>query len=125
MAEARTRTTAGPRRRAEAWGRRAEWAAALALALKGYRVLARRCRLPAGELDLVCLRGAVLVAVEVKARRGGDEHPVTPRQWRRLAAALEGYIARHPRLSGCERRYDLVTVAPWRWPRHMPDAWRP
>ena len=120
-----TEASTGARRHAEAWGRRAEWAASLALALKGYRLLARRCRLPAGEIDLICRRGALLVAVEVKARRGNDPQPVAPRQWRRVAAALEGYIARHPGLGGCDRRYDLVLVAPWRWPRHLPDAWRP
>ncbi|MBC6441008.1 MAG: YraN family protein [Rhodospirillales bacterium] len=110
---------------AEAWGRSAERLAIFALACKGYRIVARRWRAPSGEIDLVARKGRLLVAVEVKARRGGDEHPVTLRQWLRIAKALEAYIAHNPALSQLDRRYDLVVVAPWRWPRHTPDAWRP
>ncbi len=112
------------RRRAEAWGRFSERLAVLALALKGYRVLARRWRSPVGEVDLVARRGRTLVAVEVKARRGGG-HPVGERQWRRIAGALEAFVAARPALASHDRRYDLVVVRPGRWPRHTPDAWRP
>ncbi len=51
--------------------RRGLWAETLclwALRLKGYRILARRYRSPAGEIDLIARRGSVLAAVEVKAR---------------------------------------------------------
>lgn len=113
------------KRRAEAWGRRSERLAVLALALKGYRILARRWRSPVGEVDLVARRGRTLVAVEVKARRGGDDHPVGERQWRRIANALEAFVAARPALASHDRRYDLVMVRPRRWPRHEPDAWRP
>ena len=44
------------RRRREGWGRKAESLAAFALRLKGYRVLARRLRTPAGEIDLIVRR---------------------------------------------------------------------
>jgi len=56
------------RRRREGWGRKAESLAAFALRLKGYRVLARRLRTPAGEIDLIVRRGATIAFVEVKAR---------------------------------------------------------
>ncbi|MDG2482681.1 MAG: YraN family protein [Alphaproteobacteria bacterium] len=84
------------RQRAEAWGRRAEFLTVLALGFKGYRVLQRRWRSHAGEIDLVLRRGQVLVAVEVKARSGAQDHLVSITQWRRIAASLEALIARRP-----------------------------
>jgi len=113
------------RRKAERYGRLAETQAVLLLMLKGFRILARRCRTPAGELDIVARRGRLLVACEVKARRIYDAEAVAPRQWARIAEALEAYVARHPRLDACDRRYDLVDVVRGRLPRHRPDAWRP
>ncbi len=38
------------------------------LRLRGYRILARRFRVPSGEIDLIARRGRVLAAIEVKAR---------------------------------------------------------
>jgi putative endonuclease len=39
------------------------------LAAKGYRILARRWRSPAGEIDLVARRRGIVAFVEVKARQ--------------------------------------------------------
>ncbi|TIW38304.1 MAG: YraN family protein, partial [Mesorhizobium sp.] len=50
-------------------GHRGEWLAALALMLKGYRILARRHRTRLGEIDLIARRGDLVLFVEVKARR--------------------------------------------------------
>ncbi len=49
-------------------GREAERRAEAYLRDAGYRVIGRNVRLPNGELDLVCVDGAMLVFVEVKAR---------------------------------------------------------
>jgi putative endonuclease len=49
-------------------GRRAEVFAALALMLKGYRILGFRLKTPQGEIDLLALKGRVLAVVEVKSR---------------------------------------------------------
>ncbi|TIO90198.1 MAG: hypothetical protein E5X90_28375, partial [Mesorhizobium sp.] len=43
--------TVGHRRKAYRRGHRGEWLAALALMLKGYRILARRHRTKLGEID--------------------------------------------------------------------------
>ena len=59
------------RQEAERRGRRAENLASLYLRLKGWRILARRARVPGGEVDIVARRGRTLAFVEVKAR--GDE----------------------------------------------------
>ena len=49
-------------------GRDGENRAAAFLEANGYRVLRRNVRLPGGEIDLLCLDGAVLVFAEVKRR---------------------------------------------------------
>ena len=54
------------RRRAYRFGLRAETVASLFLMLKGYRILARRYRTPAGEVDLFVKRGNLIAFVEVK-----------------------------------------------------------
>ena len=107
-------------------GRRAEWAAALLLMAKGYRILGMRLKTPQAEVDLVAQRGKVLAIVEVKQRRTLEEAllAVSYSQRERLRRAGLGLAAR----SGARNipqvvRLDLVALAPGRWPRHIPDAW--
>lgn len=115
------------RRIAETRGRRAELLAAAWLILKGYRILARRARTGAGEIDLVAARGRVLAFVEVKARRtaAAAAYAVTPRQQTRLARAASAWRGRRPRFAMLQPRFDLVIVRPWRPPRHLRAAFRP
>lgn len=114
------------RRAGQSWGLAAENWAALWLRFKGYRILARRLRTPAGEIDLVARRGRVLVAVEVKARTSVEAAiaGVSPRQRRRIARALDLIVAGDPTLTGLERRLDLIAVRPWRLPVHLRDLHR-
>jgi len=110
-------------------GRRAESVAALLLRLKGYRILARRFKTPAGEIDILARRGSLLVAVEVKRRagRGGiaQDSPVPPRQWARLARAVQWWLAGRRAPHAVQLRFDLIFIADRRWPVHVRDAWRP
>ncbi|MEA2781719.1 MAG: putative endonuclease [Rhodospirillaceae bacterium] len=115
-------------RRRAAWrrGRRGEMAALVALVLRGYRILARDLRSPVGEIDIVARRGRAIVFIEVKAR---GSHRVAAeallgRQRRRIARAAARFLAARPELAGTEARFDVILVAPWRWPRHLIDAWR-
>ncbi|TWB75247.1 putative endonuclease [Nitrospirillum amazonense] len=114
-------------RSGERLGRWAEAWCRLALRLKGYRVLASRCRTPAGEIDIVAARGELLAIVEVKARPTEDlgHLAVSLAQWRRLERAAGLYVAARPRLARHAIRFDLMIVRPRRWPLHQPDAWRP
>ena len=118
--------TAG-RRRAERRGRGAEALAALLLILKGHRILARRARTPAGEIDLIARRGRVLVFAEIKARASletGTE-ALAPRQRGRILRAAEAFMRTRPDLAGLDWRFDLIVVAGgWRL-KHLKDAWRP
>lgn len=114
------------RTRAEREGRRAEWLAEAWLRLKGYRILSRRFRVGAGEIDLVAARGTLLAFVEVKARpdRATAQSAITPQAERRIAAAATIWRARHRPDHDGELRYDLVTVVRGR-PRHHKDVFRP
>src|SRR5882724_10292623 len=73
----------------------AESRAAALLIAKGFRILARRFKSPAGEIDIVARRRQLLVFVEVKARADLDAaaFAVTPRQRQRIAAAAEAWLA--------------------------------
>lgn len=118
------------RRRAERAGRWAEAASAVALRLRGYRILARGYRCAVGEVDIVARRGAVLAFVEVKARatRAAALQALSARQRRRIERAAEAWLAmrpeRWPEPLGPTIRFDMMLVAPWRWPRHVPNAWQ-
>ena len=114
------------RRKAYGRGRRAETLAAWWLRLKGYRIVARGFRVAAGEIDLIARRGRLLALVEVKARPSLEQAgaAIRPRQRERIARAAEVFLQRHPGLAGLDLRFDVVLLAPGRWPRHLVDAWR-
>jgi putative endonuclease len=121
-----TRERAPKARRQAAFrlGLSAEGRAALLLAAKGYRELARRWRSPVGEVDLVMRRRRMIVFVEVKARPKLDDAAwsVLPRQKRRIVAAAEAWLAAHPEHAGYDIRFDAVLVAPGRLPQHFAAA---
>jgi putative endonuclease len=102
----------------------AESRAALLLAAKGYRTLAKRWKTPVGEIDLVMRRGTLIIFVEVKARGSLDAaaESVLPRQRKRIIAAAEAWLAAHPEHAGYDMRFDAVLVAPGRLPQHIISA---
>jgi putative endonuclease len=114
------------RRRREKSGRRAEAAAALWLQLKGYRILDRRARMPACEIDLIARKGRSLVFVEVKSRRNFEMalESVTPQLRVRLEQAANQWVSRRHTLAHLLWRFDIVLLVPGRLPRHLRDAWR-
>jgi len=116
------------RQRAERGGRRAERLAAWWLRLKGYRILARRLKTHAGEIDLVAAApfGPVCF-VEVKARHLAQAaaESVGPGQQTRIARAASLYLASRPGLARRGSRFDIVAVAPHALPVHHRDVWRP
>lgn len=115
------------RRDAERRGRRGETLAALLLRLKLYRILGRRVRTPLGEIDLVARAPSGLVCfVEVKARPDETQasDAVMTRQQARIARAAQHYLASRPGLAAKGARFDVVSVVPGRFPRHLRDAWR-
>lgn len=107
-------------------GRAAEAMAAWLLRLKGFRILERRFATPLGEIDLVACRRDLLLFVEVKRRGelGAAGEALLPRQRQRVARAAEIYLQRRPAARSMRCRFDVIAIAPWRWPAHLPDAWR-
>src|SRR3989440_5221288 len=104
-----------------ALGLSAESRAAALLIAKGYRIVARRFRSPVGEIDIVARRRRTLVFVEVKARERLDDaaEAVIVRPQRRIIAAAEAWLARHPGGLQCDIPFDGVLVAPKSPPRHI------
>jgi putative endonuclease len=112
------------KRRSERKGRRAELLAALALVLKGYRIVSLRYRTPVGEIDIVARKRDLVAFVEVKARRdlaAGVDAVSYPAQ-RRIAAAGELFISRQRDAARLSWRHDVIVVSPWKWPVHLEDA---
>lgn len=114
------------RRAAERRGRLAETLCRSHLRLRGWRILARGWRCPAGEIDILARRGGVLAVIEVKTRTDFATAviAVSPRQRRRIARAAEAFVASRPDLASLTFRFDLMLVARWRLPRHLAGAWR-
>ena len=108
-------------------GRAGERRAALFLRLKGYTIVAHRLRTPVGEIDLVATRGSTVAIVEVKARANLDQalEALSPSQRQRLARAAGWLTASRTVFSAIAVRFDLILISPWKWPRHITDAWQP
>lgn len=113
------------RQQAEKRGRGAEALACWYLRLKGWRILARRVRVPGGEVDIVARRGRVLAFVEVKARADADAAAFSLDRYRlrRVAVAAERLAPRYMR-EGDDVRIDALFIVPRRLPRHLPDVWQ-
>lgn len=113
-------TDSAERRRRDRKGRRAETIATWFLIAKGYRILARRVRTRAGEIDIVARQRDSLVFVEVKARATLDSaiFALHPSALRRIEAASRVLAPRFG--SGCTTtRIDAVLVRPWALPVHL------
>ena len=84
-----------------------------ALEARGYSIVARRYRVPAGEIDIVARDGATLVFVEVKARAshefGSAAEAVTPVKQRRLVRLATEYLV-HNQIGDCPCRFDVVAI---------------
>jgi putative endonuclease len=105
-------------------GLSAESRCAAWLLAKGYRILARRFRSRAGEIDIIARRRGVTAFVEVKARPTLDEaaYAITMVQQQRIVAAAEAWLARHPQYANDDLRFDAMLIAPGRLPKHLVAA---
>ena len=104
--------------------RRGETIAAWFLRLKGWRVVAMRVKTPRGEVDLIARRGKTIAFVEVKARNNVRDlaTAIDAYRLRRVAAAAEILLPKYGK--ECENmQIDVIMVAPWRWPHHLPNVW--
>jgi putative endonuclease len=100
-------------------GRRGEDAALDRYRRTGYRLLARNWRCRVGEIDLVVVRGGILVVCEVKTRRGsslgGPFESVTARKREKLRRLAQAFLLSETRaaLAGVrvrDVRFDVASV---------------
>jgi putative endonuclease len=105
-------------------GHRGEAFAALWLQLKLYRILDRRFKTPLGEIDLVIEKGTTIAFVEVKQRAANADEALTfaSINRERIIRAAQLWLARNPDASGRDFRFDVILLAPGRWPRHLINA---
>jgi putative endonuclease len=110
--------------KADKLGHRGETLAAVALRLKGWRILAKRYRTPLGEIDLIARRGDLVVMIEVKARKTLIEamDSVTPSAQKRIMGSADLWLSRQKDAAKLSIRFDIIAVLPWRWPIHVERA---
>lgn len=120
----RAKRATSDRKAAENRGRDGERRAAWWLWLRGWRILDRRVRTPAGEVDLVVRKGPLVVFVEVKTRAKPAEldWAIDERRLARVAAAAELLMPRYAG-AGDDIRVDVILIAPGAPPRHIENAW--
>lgn len=96
-------------------GQQGEARAARFLEARGYRIVARNVRADRVEIDLIAQRGALLVFVEVKSRRGGEHglaaEAVDGRKQRRLRRGAHAWLNANPLEArrSRQRRFDVMT----------------
>lgn len=112
------------RQKANLYGQRSEALAALLLQAKLYRIRERRYKTPGGEIDLIAERGNTIVFVEVKSRLSAASagEALEAVNQARIVRAAEHWLSRHPREAEKSCRFDVIFLAPGRWPRHLINA---
>lgn len=102
-----------------------EYIALLFLILKGYRLVEHRYKNYFGEIDILVRKKDLLIAVEVKARKGNIvvEEVLSDYQARRIKNAAEHFIAKNKYYQKCGIRFDLIIVKSLFNIRHIKDYW--
>ena len=117
--------TPSDKRLAAYWrGHRGEALAAFWLQLKLYRIRDRRFKTPLGEIDLVVEKGTTIAFVEVKQRAAEADEALTfaSINRERITRAAKLWLARNSDAAGRDLRFDVILLAPGRWPRHLINA---
>lgn len=105
-------------------GIEAENMAAAYLMFKGYRILEKRFKTPAGEIDLIAKRGNTLVFVEVKKRKTEADaaEAINAKNQARVRDAALLYLQKHPEYNNLDMRFDALIFSGTPWPRHEENA---
>lgn len=107
-------------------GRIGERRAAAFLAERGYRIVDRNVRTPAGEIDLVVSGGGRIVFVEVKAWGSFGVADlaavVNGRKRLRIARAAAAYLTGNPRYRRLRPRFDVLLLRAGQPPLHLESA---
>lgn len=109
------------RQEAERRGHRSEWLAAWYLRFKGYRIVAKRFKTKAGEVDIIARKRDLIIMVEVKARSSVLEamEAISTTAQRRIESAGDIWLSRQRDFAKLSVRYDLIAILPRSWPVHV------
>ncbi len=103
-------------------GQEGERVAERYLQKKGYKLVERNYRCPAGEVDLIVLDRRVIVFVEVKTRTGNrfgsPLEAVQPRKQHKMIRAAQFFLAQKG-LHQRDARFDVVGIS---WPARSLSA---
>ncbi|OIQ29920.1 MAG: hypothetical protein BM564_03875 [Bacteroidetes bacterium MedPE-SWsnd-G2] len=79
---------------------------------EGYQILDRNYRFDRAEVDILCLKEGVLVALEVKTRAsshfGDPQDFVTSKQIKQLVKVVDHYVVDHD--MDVEVRFDIIAI---------------
>jgi len=108
------------------FGREGENAAASLLEAEGWDILSRNFRAGRGEIDLVAMKGQILVFVEVKRwRRNGSmdlRSAIGRGKISRIIETSKIFLAKYRQYSGKQIRYDVFLLSPDRQPARYEGA---
>ena len=92
--------------------------------IKGYRLVARRFKTKAGEIDLIARKGDLVIMVEVKARPTVQAavDAVSHSAKRRINNAADLWHSQQTDAAQLSIRFDIMAVCPGKWPVHLADA---
>ncbi|NWG15648.1 MAG: YraN family protein [Chloroflexi bacterium] len=101
-------------RSTRSFGQQGERLAIRYLEQRGYTIIATNWRCQYGEIDIIAHQGVMLVFVEVRARHTDRTdaafESVGARKQRRLARAVQSYLASH-HLEQAAWRVDVIAIA--------------
>jgi len=103
-----------------------EDAAADWLKAQGYHIVKRNLRTPAGEVDIVVYRDAILAFVEVKSWRTSTaadlEKSIHAGKRRNIIASARHFLRENPEWNAVQPRFDIVFLDSERNLRHFAGA---
>ena len=105
-------------------GHRGVALAALFLRANLYRIIERRYKTTVGDIDIIATRFGTTVFIEVKARSKPvvEAEALQAVNRSRITRAAQYWLARHPNKAQTNFRFDVIFLAPGRWPRHVINA---
>lgn len=111
--------------RANKKGIYAEWFACIFLFCKGYKIIKRRFKVSAGEIDIIAKKGSLIIFVEVKARKSGAQalDAISFNSQRRISNAAQWWLSKQRGGGEFSWRFDVVAIVDWRLPIHFKDVW--
>ena len=81
---------------------------------KGGKILARNFYCKMGEIDIVAIKGDMLVFIEVKYRKsasfGSAAEMVNDRKQRKIIKTAQYFLLKHPQYEAFECRFDVVAI---------------